>query len=147
MPIVPANAVIAEEIFRVEKEKYFFGDLIVYSCKAGYKNAGSSYVATCTQQGTWSMDLNCKKTSEIWNDPSFFSFILFMYLFSESNCTANMPKLDWPHMRVDASPFAIFYHCEKDYEIFYGSLIRFCDESTYEWTGIDPVCESENYLI
>ena len=81
-PIVPENAVISEEIFRIEKEKYFFGDLIVYSCKSGYKNEGSSFIVTCTHQGTWSSDISCKKISTKHSLNDYFeSYLEYVVVF------------------------------------------------------------------
>ena len=33
------------------------------------------------------------------------------------------------------------YKCDPGYDLFYGSSIRYCNSTTSEWSGLEPVCE------
>lgn len=39
------------------------------------------------------------------------------------------------------------YKCDPGYELFYGNSRRFCNIAIMEWSGIEPICESDLKFI
>lgn len=136
---LPENAYVLDELLNSKEKPFLYQDAIVQSCQKGYKLVGNESIRVCNQSGMWSgQEIRCESNEY---QTKFFGATYFKLIsihLKELKCKyLTAPK----NGEIQLNGSIAEYKCEKGFELFYGVSTRYCNATTSEWSGLDPICE------